>query len=494
LDLVERLPHMNNSKKQAWQAAPLDVYGLDVDPMAIDLAQLALMLAPRPSMGTIHFNFAAVDAVRVPMPQIIKAMPAAQSGFSIIMGNPPFFEIPKFPKFEALYPMLTNVGKPNIAALFLVRYAALLQPGGILAFVFPASLIFSDAFTSVRTWLVRTFSIIRIVQLGKMFSAVGLEQIVLFLRNAPPPKNHQVHVQYGIKSQGALAEGDFSEHSVRQASFASDPRSRFLVFGFVEVIPMLKRFAKQCVPLGRLVDTYLSRTRHRPCIFRGLGLEKYAQRLEGGQSSLSEGMLKIVKGNDLMRYGTKSWHTIPARDLPARSSKLDAMRSRPKIGLQRLVTSKTRIVAAWLGADLLALSTVEILIFPPTPPQEFCASPADEFLAYILAVLNSDLMAYYIIDHVFFQARLSTSLDRKYLEDLPIWPAHPKEIHEICKLVRQVSDFVSVQSTASLETEIIPEYRALDQKINATIFRIYQITPGEQAFIRRRIEQFYGSH
>ncbi|MHA1520337.1 MAG: N-6 DNA methylase [Promethearchaeota archaeon] len=495
----------SNSIKDKRSFPRFALVGLDIDEKAIQLAKFNLFYRHHNNNIFELPRLSVLDAVRQVSHRDIITPKGKQHKCILVVGNPPFFEIKKFEGFTEDYPELAEVRKPNIASLFLIRYSQWLSPEGILSFVFPASLLFSLTFLKTRQYILGRYRILKIVQLGKLFSQVGLEQIILFIQNLPPDGDNLIDVVYGIKSAQDLSNNNYLRTTVRQEIFQQDPHSRFRIFCSKDINTMLLRIHEKCKPLKDFVDLYSSSS--RLCIFRGLGLENqiFSQSTPCPQSStdfkIPDSCTVILKGNDLIRFGTKSAHFIDEKHLKSKTPKMQAMVLREKILVQRLVSSRTRIIATLAEKDVISLSTVENIILKPQYSDYSLPETSNDFLYYILAVLNSDFMTYYVIDNVFIRCKLSTSLDRQYLEDLPIWIPSPADISEISSLTRKMLMFVAQQYSSHPSTAIAekvvkieknPIYLSLNKEINEKITSIYKLTSNEQNLINYRVQEFYG--
>ncbi|MHA1673535.1 MAG: N-6 DNA methylase [Promethearchaeota archaeon] len=512
ISLLQKSQNISNSVKDKSGFPRFRLMGLDIDEKAIQLAKFNLFSRHRNKNIFELPYFSVWDAIRKELCKDLLIPGKKPHKCLLVVGNPPFFEINKFKGFEDAYPELAEVRKPNIASLFLIKYSQWLAPNGILAFVFPASMLFSVTFLKTRQFILSRFRILRIVQLGKVFSQVGLEQVILVIQNLPPTSNHLIDVLYGIKSVQVLSNKDYIQTTVRQEVFQQDPYYRFTIFRSQAIDAMLLKIHEKCKPLKNFVDNYSIQS--RLCIFRGLGLEKWSSsqsspRSQSSKESKISGSkitdLKIpdlctiiFKGNDLIRYGTKSGHYIDNKYLKFATSKMQAMILREKIILQRLVSSRTRIVATLVGKDVFSLSTVENIILKPQYSNTSKSEEYKDFIYYLLALLNSDFMTYFIIDHVFIRCKLSTSLDRQYLENLPIMLPSLAKLTKIASLTREILSYVDNRSSSDGEFEEIlnfennPTYISMNRKINEQIAAIYELSHDEQNLIKDRIQEFYG--
>jgi len=85
--------------------------------------------------------------------------------YDLIMGNPPFFVIPKesIPENYEEY----MIGRPNIFGLFIVHSMSMLKENGILAFIVPKSFLNSSYYSKIRNYMKSTGKIVNIIDFEK---------------------------------------------------------------------------------------------------------------------------------------------------------------------------------------------------------------------------------------------------------------------------------------------------------------------------------------
>ncbi len=495
--------HWNS--KDIFQVLSSSIYGLDIDNFAVQLSIMNLLLKEHPSnIGNASINIFQIDSIKFPLTKIHQALHVSmrmkdgvslvssedqgnqsisiqklsEMRFRFIFGNPPFFEIQKFDAFNDYYPELKKDKKPNIASLFLLRYANLLEPNGTLAFLFPASILFSDAYINVRQTIVNNFSIECVVQLGRAFSDVGLEQIVLILQKRQMQPNHKVKVIHNLKD--ILDASKYSVNYVFQSYFENDPRIRFRIFSDEASESLLTKIEHTSKPLKDYCVTYRQGNQEIVAIFRGLGWEKNLK------YDRSPGIAKpAVKGTNIMRYGVKETGFVPNPGLE-RSIIYNLIAKNPKIGVQRLVSSRSRLVATSLPPDILTISTITTMILKEKDPSH---------TSFIVGLLNSDFMTYYVIDHLFMRCRLSTSLDSEYAKFLPIPNIMQNEQESFASIVGRLENIVQDGIQQNLNPEAIedlPEFKEQNNALNNQVYSFFGLNQDEIDLMKQRISEFYG--
>ena len=111
-----------------------ELTGWDIDPTALEAAG---ELVP----GADLELRSALDAA------------GAGAGFDLVIGNPPYFQIPVTPELKQRFGEVIS-GRPNVFALFFKAGLDLLAPGGTLAFVVPPSMNSGAYFESLREHII----------------------------------------------------------------------------------------------------------------------------------------------------------------------------------------------------------------------------------------------------------------------------------------------------------------------------------------------------
>ncbi|MHA2364768.1 MAG: N-6 DNA methylase [Candidatus Hodarchaeales archaeon] len=503
--LKDQLLQRKWKRKRIFSILFSNLIGLDIDNFAVQLSIMNLLIKEKLTKD-FDFNVGVftVDAVRIPiglgqkqqrtLSEIIPSLKTEvennkiqveefnkvnfrKKRFRFIIGNPPFFEFPRFSGLANLYPMIANDSKINIASLFLLRYSQLLEKKGILSFIFPASILFSTAFVNVRKYILEKFTILEIVQLGRAFSEVGLEQIVITIQKKDHNDNHNINVIYNIKS---LDNESYEENKVLQKYSNLDRTKRFRIFLDSQVENIITKIESNSAFLIDHAAKYRVRNQNKIAIFRGLGLER-----ELRTSRVANHSLPAIKGTNIMRFGIKDYYYLPNSRRKDTSSKYQLIKNESKILIQRLVSSKTRLVTTKETTGLAVISTIEVVILAKNAPWN---------IDFVVGILNSDLISYYVIDHIFMHSRLTTSLDKDYAGYLPIPLANHSIQRSIIQIVNDFEKIVQEGVNRGLSVDEIEESKSYLEKVetlNQQVYATYQLDEKEISIIKTRLLNFY---
>ena len=333
----------------------------------------------------------------------------AHGGFDVAIGNPPHgAKLTDGDRryFEAKYALGT--GYKNSASLFIERTTSILKAGGILGFVIPKSLTYSEQWRPVRQFLLEKTAVLELADLSKAFPGVLLEQVVLICQTGKKTGSY-----LGSKFVwGRPVEG----HEVPlEVSRDLDAFPTHLDETSLRIYNKIK--AKSKVTFANVTDT-----------FRGLPLQSRATETKMARA------LPVLRGDDLRPFIHSTPETyIPATAVDEDSEKIRRMRG-PKIVSQRIVahvlkpTDHIILMSALDEQGLLNFDTVENTVV--TNPQYD--------IKYLVALLNSKLAAWYAYMFVFNKAVRTMDFDGYYVGKMPVYPADTAEQKTIAQLVDQM--------------------------------------------------------
>ncbi|MCI4327212.1 MAG: N-6 DNA methylase [Thermoplasmata archaeon] len=432
--------------------------GIDIDAFAVQLATMNLLLrdtnVAASVRGVVRGNsltqtLSSFDTDTAPnggealsLTDILRQMRRrSPEGLRLVVGNPPHHPLRQdnpiySPALDGYFAPFKN-GLTNISSVFLVRWLRFLSPGGVLAFILPKVFVWNESYVKVRDWVADNFEVVEIVDLGKAWDEVGLEQIIVFLRTpkkgARPDRNGEVVVVSGVESPELLAENQVRRHVVAQSSlaplggswrlYASDP-------DFPEMAAVWRTVEQGSRRLADLAD-----------IFRGY--PKVAVVAAGSSKRGSPSQRAFLAGANIgldhsftcwsLALGELLWADpkLVAGEGERGARKLDLI-TRPKILCKRLVSSDVK-VDAFLDekGQYFSIDTVTNIV-----PH----SDSEVSLDYLYGVLNSILGTVYLRDMVFDRSILTMDMDTPYLGKMPIRIASPRDQIAIGAVAKRIQD------------------------------------------------------
>lgn len=427
-----------------------NIYGVDIDPVVINLAALNLEHASKEKIHNLLNLNSLKDCQLSLFPKVLK-----NGGFDIVIGNPPFQNLKKKIDYDEKDPLYSEVlaGIANSAALMIAKGYELLKNGGYLGFVLPKNIIRVDSFKSLRKFLIHKTKIIKIFDLDHYFKDVRGDQIIIILQkkimSVADLKSNNVEILIHQK------KGDFTKpysYYIPQDIFL---KYRFLpVFYKESIIELADRFFNYKTTLESISDD----------IFRGLGISSIKTKTYefGGRCRV------VYRGDCIQRFGIKYVLYLDESILKGSpTSKVDRLQ-KEKIILQNLCSKEGGIFAALANKNELTLDTVTNV------------TVTKYNIKYILAVLNSRISNFFIIFLTFLNSNFTMHMDKEYIGRIPIViPSLEKQnqVIEVTNRLLEIRDKYSKQ--------FFKEYEVL----NNLLYDIYELSEKERKTINNLLRE-----
>ena len=196
-----------------------NIYGVDLDAQAVEIAQLNLLLkvlSQRTKLPTLKHN------LRVGNSLISEGEPthkpfnfetefkevSEQGGFDVIIGNPPYIkEDTNRAAFDGLHDNPYYQGKMDIWTLFACRAIDLLKDGGYFSFIAPSSWLGSAGASIFREKILNSGEIVKFVDFNdfRVFKDASIQTMIFVFQKKKPRKSYKV--QYAkITDKNAASE------------------------------------------------------------------------------------------------------------------------------------------------------------------------------------------------------------------------------------------------------------------------------------------------
>lgn len=434
--------------------------GIDIDSFAVQLATMNLLLRDTNTAAdpkgivqgnSIVQNLASFDnnssssseSPRGLMELLSELKENSPDGIEVVIGNPPHHpissDIPEYsPVFDGYFSGLTN-GLTNISSLFLVKWLQMLSPNGTLAFILPKPFIWNESYSKVRDFVSKNYQIVEIVDLGKAWDEVGLEQVIIFVQRPPeganPNKEARVAILSGVEDPNMLVDKQVMSHYIKQDSLAPEG-TMWRLYESDATFPEMYKFWQK-------IESNSERLGNIARIFRGFPkatIQPIARKKRGSPSQQI-----FLAGHNIgftrkftcwtLTLEETMWAN-PSEVSSTRSSrngsdKLDLMK-KPKIVCKRLVSSDVKVDAYLDSAgEYYSIDTITNVVLNEN---------ADYDLSFVYGVLNSIVGTLYLRDLIFNRSTLTMDLDGAYLGRLPI-PKASKELQkQIGSKAKQIQD------------------------------------------------------
>lgn len=406
-----------------WQRREIllnNIYGVDIDSQAVEVAQLSLylkMLEDETAVSTRSYQlelreallpslnnnivcgnsligwgildgllFDAIEERKLnplsfddAFPQVMKA-----GGFDAVIGNPPYVRTERLDKKQLDYfrKNYSAEGQIDLYVLFIQRALRLLKKDGYFGFITPKFLLFNLDTEPTRKSIIKR-KIDRIVDVGQAFKGVNTECVVTILENTAVETN-KTTIE-ALDTKGVIEWSN----QVAQESFYELPNTIFNIYLTEKDLVVIRKMLKQRRILGDLVS-----------IKRGM---------EIGKKSVkdSTGTIRTLLGEDVGRYKIAFGNTFVGSDFEEVQRLLSRSDVEEKILIRRVCSDLT--------------ATIDSSHFFYTKNLYGVINQSDMSLKYLLGIINSKLMNFFFKKYFTTKKKDIFPEFQKYqLENLPI--------------------------------------------------------------------------
>lgn len=364
-------------------------------------------------------------------------------GFDFIIGNPPYVTVKIGIDFDAGNPLFSQImnGPVNAASLIIMRAFQLLKNGGVMAFVLPKTLLRVNSYSKLREFILNNCQILHIVDLGSYFPDVRGEQILLFIKKTQDTKNIDKNsILIKILSDKNKTISQQKNFYIKQGLFRR--YDNFLLFEDKKLYSLVNKIGKTGQPLYELAE-----------IFRGLALNPSSDFI---YHQPAEKLTPIIKGNNITKSGFKTKYFINPSKLNG-GMKLSKLKKQ-KIVLQNIFSAESGMISTFDQEGYITFDTVTNVVIKANRIS----------YKYLLGLLNSKLMNFYLMFAIFNKSKLTMHTDAVYLGKLPVIVNDIDEQESIEKLVE------------NFETS---KDKAVLKELDKQIFKMYGINDYEQQIV-----------
>lgn len=155
-----------------------NVYGIDIDRDAINLC----------SSNIPNGKFIVANSIESDSHTLFSKLSIPEKA-DYVIGNPPYAKwLPSKSVSQSFHRKVVDSGN-NLFIAGLIRAMELVKDGGIISYIIPKNFLHVAAYSKLRKDILKTKTIISIIDLGTYFKNVRGEQIILTLRKTAPNKN-----------------------------------------------------------------------------------------------------------------------------------------------------------------------------------------------------------------------------------------------------------------------------------------------------------------
>jgi len=479
---VRSKPVVELDQRERLQVLLSNIFGVDLDKQAVEIARLNLLLRTLTERGELEMlenNIQRGNSLISGTEEELKnyfgknwkdkepfnwedkfpnIMP--NGGFDVVIGNPPWVSLSgKHKSLDLSQQELqylsdtfhSSTYAPNLYEVFIWRALGLLKDGGLFSFIVPDRLATNQQFTKLREHILQNFTVERLL-FRYPFPGVIADTMILVIRKAKPKDNNIEIIDYPSQKVTKILQRTFSSSSDHSLFFVESKLAEiFHKIASNKDVKNLSAIAKSTSGCGAKSEL----------------LHK---------KRISPAQIKVIKGENIGRYDNRGffWFDFKDENLSGRT------RDEDKLG------TKEKILIRKTGSDIIA--TFDDSGTYPEQSLYFVYGTGRNTLLFILAVLNSRLINVYYRNFAVTNRDATPQLKNIDLDKFPIVVA-TNELQENTlvtltnKMLELNKKLQKAQKGLDEWHDIQKQIEQTDKKIDTLVYDLYGLTEAERRIV-----------
>jgi len=479
---VRSKPVVELDQHERLQVLLSNIFGVDLDKQAVEIARLNLLLRTLTERGELEMldnNIQRGNSLISGTEEELKnyfgknwkdkepfnwedkfpnIMP--NGGFDVVIGNPPWVSLSgKHKSLDLSQQELqylsdtfhSSTYAPNLYEVFIWRALGLLKDGGLFSFIVPDRLATNQQFTKLRENILQNFTVERLL-FRYPFPGVIADTMILAIRKAKPKDNSIEIIDYPSQKVTKILQRTFSSSSAHSLFFVESKLAEiFHKIASNKDVRNLSAIAKSTSGCGAKSEL----------------LHK---------KRISPAQIKVIKGENIGRYDNRGffWFDFKDENLSGRTGDEDKLGTKEKILIRKT------------GSDIIA--TFDDSGTYPEQSLYFVYGTGRNTLLFILAVLNSRLINVYYRNFAVTNRDTTPQLKNIDLDKFPIVVA-TNELQENTlvtlanKMLELNKKLQKAQKGLDEWHDIQKQIEQTDKKIDTLVYDLYELTEAERRIV-----------
>jgi len=468
-----------------------NIYGVDLDPKAVEIAQLNLLLKAaekKHRLPTLQNNIkcgnSLIDDPNIAGQRAFKwedefSTIMKDGGFDVVIGNPPYgasFNTQEKEYFNSRYTYVKSVYESY--RLFIELASKLVKDRGYMGLIVPNTWFYLTNAENMRKEILSNYSVTKLINLPQsVFEDATVDTCIIIFRKEPP-KNNQVETHFfNYKDKiNSLECMKYSE--LKQNDFLKNAECIININRNAEDVKLISKIKKQPQVLDEYVTIITGIKPYQvgkgvpPQTKKDLEEKNFTATYQKDKSfkpwltGKFISRYQVLPNKEFIKYG--AWLAEP---------KIPDIFEKDRIVLQQIRNPSLprRIIATFIKGGIYTNNGIHNLI-PKNDEQTF----------WILGILNSKLMNYYFASH-YNDVNIKPS--NLYSLPYPVYDNKSKLSELVSKIVfigQKLTQLEGKQTDEQVQLE--KEFKKLDKEIDEKVYEIYGLNESERKVIEDHLK------
>lgn len=409
-------------------------------------------------------------------------------GFDAVIGNPPYGA--NFSKNDLQYiraKYQTIKGELDSYLLFIVKSMSILNHNGLFSMIIPDTWLTLINASDFREWILKKFSLLKLLALNEfIFQSVTVDPLIILMQKTLPLAKHAVTIGTAHKKEKIANVDILEKDSIEQNKWLLEKSAQIKIYMTFNHEQIANQIKKNAICLEEIIE-YKSGCKPYEV---GKGFPPQTEEIvsqkpftSGNQEQID--WKKLIRGNDVQRYFVK----IKKPEWIKYGKWLAAPRD-PKIfeGDRILVQAirnpslDRRIVASFTNEQIITRINVYSLKNKST---------SEVNLLYILGIMNSNLMNWYLKKNYGLHTYVITGILQIPIKKINFADSSDqKNYNQILKTVNQVIELYEQLDECNIpqaKTVLKRQIETTDNQINQLVYQLYGLTAEEIQIIESEV-------
>ncbi|WIV11424.1 N-6 DNA methylase [Proteiniborus sp. MB09-C3] len=457
-----------------------NLYGIDVDPRAIEICRYLLMIKVFKKTGKLNgftYNLFADNFLTEPL--------FSKNHFDLIIGNPPYLENRGLNKYFDKEYMKKNfrtaIGRFDIYGLFIEKSILLLKKGGYLYFVVPGNLLSNNNFAPVRRFILENSSITSIINLGEgIFEDVGMNMIIISMHKDISTADDLIICKNISNSEDKKRDIKIKEHKeIPQRFYENTLLNVFDIDSSYETFKLREKIYNDCslrikdvaevvagIATGNVRKKLLTTNENRTYakkVLEGKNVQRFCHQWSG---------IYFIDDKSIINRSKGEYATFMREDM---------------INKEKLIIRQTadKFICSYDNERYYILNTLYSLVIKGSYENTLD-------IKYVLALLNSKLFHFLYSTLIREKGKLFPQLKIFHIQYSPIKIPHENIQQKIRSLVDEIILLnTKIYAKDDLDSMVIIEHEkrrdSLNLFLDEIIFQVFSLNSKEIEIINREI-------